>query len=724
MLRKLLGTGLLLATLAGCTKLEGRECASDSDCGGETGRCDLSVGLCYQAGTEPETDNCSPVCAAYQACTTAGCTPRFTALTLLSPANNAVLGGGTVQVQARLVANPTYASTTQYPDTLIFSAARTDTGDVGSFGTVTRDGDTYTVSWTPPSAQTQITLTAAHPTPVAVQSAAVNVQVDTIAPTFTVAFSSPPTRATGTAGTQADERDPTTEFGVAFRRDEPVTVKLSANEPVSEVMLTVVGIGPGGTAGAALAPIAVQPGGTCDGSPVFCGNVTMDLSVPEMRDVRGTMEFRVQGQDAVGNRGSASAGLKVTRWKWAFDAPGRIDGTPAIGHRGTIYLGTDVNTGNGKTLALDPNGAKVWEFASGDVLASLAVGAFSSNEEYVYVAAKNGSNPLLYVLRGSNGSKKLECSPSGGGSLQTSVAVGPTPVTTGTAETGVSIYSQGRIVEARPDALAIEQCTEVSGGGVSASILGGALVMRGQHIFYGTGVPSVISYDLGTGSNTPRNGWPQTTSHTPRGFAVIGDVLYGGAGTADNPALGNLFKIPAVTGGSISRVYPADTSLFSRVFNLAVGSGNVAYFGSDSGTTDKNLLSLGLDTTGVAPASVPNVGTLRSAPAIGKNDRLYTVNTQGRVEAWTASTLTSQWSADLTLILDAVDASPALDCRRDATGQGLTDKPLGTLYVGGSARLFALVVDSPGLDPNAPWPKFQHDARNSGNPATPITSCP
>jgi hypothetical protein len=234
----------------------------------------------------------------------------------------------------------------------------------------------------------------------------------------------------------------------------------------------------------------------------------------------------------------------------------------------------------------------------------------------------------------------------------------------------------------------------------------------------------VTSYDLGTGINAPRQGWPLNTSHTPRGFAVIGDVLYGGAATSDSPPLGNLFKTSAATGGSLSRVYPTDPSLFSRVFNLAVGSGNVAYFGTDSGTTDKSFLSLQLDGAGAVPTSVPNVGTLRSAPAIGRNDRLYTVNTLGRVEAWTASTMTSQWSADLTLILDAVDASPALDCRRDSSGQGLTDKPLGTLYVGGSSRLFALIVDSAGLDPNAPWPKYQHDARNTGNPATPITNCP
>ena len=49
----------------------------------------------------------------------------------------------------------------------------------------------------------------------------------------------------------------------------------------------------------------------------------------------------------------------------------------------------------------------------------------------------------------------------------------------------------------------------------------------------------------------------------------------------------------------------------------------------------------------------------------------------------------------------------------------------GVLYAATtSGKVFAVIVDSPGLDPAAPWPRYQHDARNTGNPATPITNCP
>jgi outer membrane protein assembly factor BamB len=121
---------------------------------------------------------------------------------------------------------------------------------------------------------------------------------------------------------------------------------------------------------------------------------------------------------------------------------------------------------------------------------------------------------------------------------------------------------------------------------------------------------------------------------------------------------------------------------------------------------------------------VPGVDTLRGAPVIGKNDRLYTVNVQGRVTAWVASSLTPLWNVDLALNLTSKDSSPTLDCPRDSGGNGIAAASTGNLYFVGTSQLYAFIVDSPGLATDAPWPKFQHDARNTGNPATPVTNCP
>lgn len=728
MLRKLLGTGLLLATLAGCTEFKGKECTGDSECG-EGGRCDLSRNLCYQVGTEPETDVCDPVCATYEACTTAGCQARFTSLTIQSPSNNAVVGAGTVQVQAKLVANPTYAATTQYPETLNFKASRNGGGDVGSFGPVSRSGETYTVDWTPPATQVQIVLTAEHPTPEAVAPASVTVQVDASPPDFTISFPTP-TRQGGIPGTQAAYGDPEPGYAEAFRRDESITVTISANEPVnaSSVTLTVIGIGAGGTAGQALPPQPVVEATGCAGSPSFCGSVTVNLFEPEMIPFRGRMDFRVDGKDTVGNQGSKTKGLNVTRWKWAFDAQGVINATPAVGSIGTVYFGTDETSG--KMFAVTPDGGLKWQnpLSLGQIGASPAVGSLNSagTDEYVYVSAKSSPSSVFYALQGSNGGEKARCTLGGSNEIESAIAVGPTPLTVGTTESGIAVYNStpAKIVALRPDAILETKCLEISGSGQGAlptSVPGSSLVVKDQKVFYAASASRLTCYDLATGFNSPCTGWPQNTNSLARGLAIVEDKIYGAAGNTDDATLGSLFSSPLTggpSGGAVSFVYPnANTS---RVFNLSIGTGKIAYFGAETASSS-DLLALLLDVGGATPTRVLDTGTMRGAPVFGKNDRLYTVNTQGRVAGWTASSLTQQWQEELLTQPGTADVSPTLDCLRNAPAQA--SAKLGSLYVASGTTLYAFIVDSPGLEA-VPWPKFQHDVRNTGNPATPITNCP
>jgi hypothetical protein len=50
----------------------------------------------------------------------------------------------------------------------------------------------------------------------------------------------------------------------------------------------------------------------------------------------------------------------------------------------------------------------------------------------------------------------------------------------------------------------------------------------------------------------------------------------------------------------------------------------------------------------------------------------------------------------------------------------------GSLYIATeSGYLLSLIVDSPGLDDTAPWPKYQRDAFNSGRAGSPLNpGCP
>jgi outer membrane protein assembly factor BamB len=566
-------------------------------------------------------------------------------------------------------------------------------------------------------AQGTVELIAAYPA--AGLSNSVNVTVDSVPPVFTISFSSPPPRAMGNV-TTADQRDPGSAG--AFRRDESVTVTVSANETVASFDMTVAGIGTGGNPGQTQT-VTMQPAGSCGTSP-FCRTATVDLSTLEMNVFRGNMTFRVEGQDGAGNRSSASATLPVTRWKWAYDAIANINGSPAVGAQGTAYVGATVGIGTGKVVALNPDGSRKWETSVGEVAGGVAVGAFTAGEEHVYVAGKAASGSSLFALRSSDGAERVKCSYTNATDVPGAIAVGTTSLTIGTAETGVTIYngSPVRVVGVRPNALT-EKCPEVSGtGGGGTAILplssGSSMVMRDETIFYATGTASqnarITSYVFG--ANTPRAGFPQPTNQLTRGMALSGEKVYAAAGSSDDASLGSLFSIP-ITGGALTPVLPA-----SRVFNLAIGGSDVAFFGAETATTAE-LLSLPLGMA-ASPMRVPAGDTLRGAPVIARNDRLYTVNAQGRVSAWVASTLAPLWSVDVNVDLSMKDTSPNLDCQRDAGGAGIAGATTGTLYFVGASRLYAFIVDSPSLAANAPWPKFQRDARNTGNPATPVTNCP
>jgi outer membrane protein assembly factor BamB len=155
---------------------------------------------------------------------------------------------------------------------------------------------------------------------------------------------------------------------------------------------------------------------------------------------------------------------------------------------------------------------------------------------------------------------------------------------------------------------------------------------------------------------------------------------------------------------------------------LAVGNAlelpDNVFFGSEpTGSINFNRLNL---TTAALQTALSNPA-IRATPVVGVNGNVYTVTTNGTVRVWSADTLSPRWT--LSPGLGTVDASPTLDCPRDASG-ALVSGSHGVLYVPVVGMLYAFVVDSRGLDTSAPWPKYQHDSRNTGNPASPITSCP
>src|SRR5262249_41669284 len=109
-----------------------------------------------------------------------------------------------------------------------------------------------------------------------------------------------------------------------------------------------------------------------------------------------------------------------------------------------------------------------------------------------------------------------------------------------------------------------------------------------------------------------------------------------------------------------------------------------------------------------------------STIALGSVGSRYLVKLDGHLESH-LSTLSLDWSEGLDAL--AFESSPTIDCFRD--GGVPAPSTTGVLYAGSTGgNLFAVVVDDPGLDTTAPWPKYQHDIRNTGNPGTALRACP
>jgi outer membrane protein assembly factor BamB len=708
MLRKVLGTVLLLGALAGCTAPL-RVCETDGDCP-NGGTCDPERKLCFSASAEG--GSCEPACAPYQACTLANvCAPRYTAV-VVTPGDGGVVGAGPVPVQAELFVGTGFAG--NFPETLTFSVVASEGGVGGTLSAVTRSEGVYSTQWTP-AGEGEFRLTAAYPE-TGGPSTTVRLTADTTGPTFVV-FVPPADAGVATGGTTYG--DPS--LANAWRRDQVVPVEIRTNEPHLDPSTVTVALQ--GTDGGTTPAVAVTASsGACDAG--FCGVAQLNLWEPPFDAFRGTMTAAVQGKDTVGNTGSGSATFNVTRWKWTFDgAAGAIRSGPAIGSGGAIYLGTNANT-SGKVFSLTSEGALRWESSVGAVVGGPVVGASDGGTELVYVGANNANDGTLYALQGDDGGTRQTCT-TPNGVFEGALALGKT--TTTQVETAVSVYNSNSgaiIVGIRPGASLPCPVIESPSTGEQIPVLtaGTPVVMQNDSLFFAgvaSGLPKITSYAFGSG--VPRSNWPVNPPAVTRSLALVGSDVIGGAAATDFVA-GGLFKISQAGAADVTRLYPAGSAWSSRVFSLVVGSAletpDNVFFGSEpTGSINFNRLNL----TSAALQTASSSPAIRATPVVGVNGNVYTATTNGTVRAWIADTLTPRWT--LTPGLGTVEASPTLDCPRDASGS-LVAGNHGVLYVPAGGKLYAFVVDSRGLDTSAPWPKYQHDSRNTGNPATPITSCP
>jgi len=698
---RLLAVGALLLVVA-CPAPQ-MPCKTDTECG-SNGICNTELGQCVA-----KADFCSPACPGYEECVANKCERRYSAVVIREPTGNAVLDGGT-QVSAELVA---IAGRTRN-DPAALQLAVTYDGGVTTQAIPGANG-TYSAAFNPTAEglyQLQVNYADAG-----LASQKISVTFDRTPPTFVVLVPEP-TREDG--GSSLNNRDPM--MANAWRRDEIASIRVlstASDVAPNSVQLVVTGVGDGGTPGIVEAPIVLTQQTTgCDAG--YCGTYELPLWQPQLKAFRGQYGLVVVGADLAGNRGGTDGGIGVTRWKWDYNAnAGAIVASPAIGASGTIYVGTSGST-SGQFFAVTPQGVLAWSRSTtSPIVVSPAVGTASSIGEIVYYGT-TGATGTLAAVNGLDGGQVELCSAvgdiQGGITLETTAA-------TRTVESAVAILnpgaaSQKRIVALRPDGGVfggIPETCIASQFGVPTIASSSAVVSNNGNFYYGDVQARLQAYVFSGGGWIQKSGgWPVNLfPYVSTSPTLVNSKIVGGTAAA---GVGELYSINEST-AQIDWRLPLSTDAWSP----SVDTSNRVFVGTGDGLV--NVVPIGGDAGTVLSKQASDV--VRGAPVLGQGDFAYTADSSGVVQAWKAGMLSLEWGLN-SPNLGSVQASVSLDCSRDSIGNAVPGRP-GVLYVASTnGHLFAFIVDSRGIDTSAPWPKYQHDPRNTGNAQTPLSqfACP
>jgi hypothetical protein len=531
--------------------------------------------------------------------------------------------------------------------------------------------------------------------------ASVDFLVDATPPTVQLIVENAPNRA----GWEVDNA-----MVGAWKKDESALVRVQASEPVTVASSNFTTTGVTSASGC-----SACPGGQS------CGCFAVDLGAQPLKAPRGNIDV-ILGPvaDAVGNMStSAMNSVPVTRWKWSQQlvASGATGvSPPAVTTTGRIIVASIEGT-SGRVLAFEPAGDVAWGALDGGVAVSSGPVIGSQG---AYVGAVQGMvSSIIRIDVGSGSTGVPQCLDASSTHFDGTLCLGGS----GAGELIFGVRSGFLISTA---ATCPASAITVSG---TPSLVAEEDAGT-QNVFLsstGRGVLSKYNFNGGAWSSM---GSTSTFSLFPQGLFVFGGVV-GGAGVG-GPTVGGAFVTSSAgtLTGLPSQYAPANTDPAGAA---AVAAGPAAVFGSTGGA----VVKIALDGGSVAPmpADVFDAGSsvdlsLRT-PVLGEGGLTYVIGGDQTLRVLSGTPAVEEWtwaSGSGGIQGSGGISQLAIDVSRN-TGTKICTSP-GVLYVaaaqGGEARLYALIVDSRGLDQGAPWPKYQHDNANTGNPATSLSSwsCP
>ncbi|MHB8420206.1 MAG: hypothetical protein ACYDCL_19200 [Myxococcales bacterium] len=387
--------------------------------------------------------------------------------------------------------------------------------------------------------------------------------------------------------------------------------------------------------------------------------------------------------DGVGNVGSARLQLPVTRLRWRLDGPA-FSTAPVLGRHGRVLVGD----ASGRLWAVTPEGAVAWSAAASalPLQATPLVWSRPSGPEAVFV-------------------------PTGEGRVDAREVADGTPVR------GFSFAAAGRAFD-RAGAL------DAVGSALALASDDGALWLLDARSGTERGslapsprdpsAPTAVSLDgslglLGRGGGAlwlfdvaPPGPELRATFTLPGGLSALeGDAPALAGGAAWLAGRGGAFTLPDLRGGP-AVLGPEAVAAGPLGFGAVVDGDGDAFAAGD-------LALVELRPGGEAGYVLPLRAAAAGPPTLGADGVLYLSTRDGQLEA-VSKAGAPLWSAPLAAGADHSYAAVIDRCRR-------------TLYLavssGSTGSLWALAVDSPGLDarPGA-WPHFRHDEQGTGNART------
>lgn len=468
---------------------------------------------------------------------------------------------------------------------------------------------------------------------------------------------------------------------------------------------------------------------SCGGGK-FCSCFAVDLARQALAapagSIFGTVSLSLlQVTDSLGNVNATIApqNFEVTRLKWRREVSSTVSSSPTavvVAQTGVVVVGA--STGASSILkAYSPDGGLAWlnTYAGEAITAGPVLGT-----QGLYFGVTNPSLMTASIRRvglsDGSGAQNL-CGNLTALSFSGDLAL----VSPGASEVVVAVRSDG--VLAPSTASCIPAAIAPSPGTPSAANRP-TIVASGTEAFVGMGQRAPIWKFTAADSLPVAAGSKSTTTLFPANLFVIGSNLVGGGG--GGPTVGGVFAFLSagvLSGNTINATPGSDPGGAATVGGTS--STPVVFYGDSAGSQRRVALDPVTPAFGVSAAGVLGTMSLADrATVLGRGGRLYAVGSDGVLRVSSATTLAEEWRWDSAFPTSAI-SQLNLDLNRDSPTPCVAGQP-GVLYVAASTsaitRLYAVLVDSAGLDANAPWPRHQHDPANTGNPATSLTpwTCP